>query len=127
MSTISFTNLFKVDKIVVTLNRVILMMYFGNRLKALRLAKNLTQQQLAYKIGLVKGSISAYEQSAKYPSIEILIKLCNLFNVSADYLLGLSDCMESKMSTLTDEQVQIIMRLIAEFEQYNNLRDKFKE
>jgi len=98
------------------------MLYFGDKLKALRTEKKLTQQQLAEKLGLVKGSISAYEKNAKYPSVSILIKLCTLFNVSADYLLGLSDNIEFNMSSLTDEQMQIIMRLIIELEQYNKLK-----
>lgn len=102
------------------------MIYFGEKLKALRIEKGLTQQQIAEKIGLVKGSISAYEQSAKYPSIDVLIKLCEMFGVSADYLLGLSDSIEYNLSTLTDEQTQTVMRVIAEFEQYNRLKEKLK-
>lgn len=102
------------------------MIYFGEKLKALRIEKGLTQQQIAEKIGLVKGSISAYEQSAKYPSIDVLIKLCEMFGVSADYLLGLSDSIEYNLSTLTDEQTQTVMRIIAEFEQYNRLKEKLK-
>jgi len=100
------------------------MLYFGDKLKALRLEKGLTQQKLADKIGLVKGSISAYENNLKIPSVEVLIKLCEFFNVSADYLIGLSDNTELKTLFLTDEQIQIIIRLIAEFEQYNNLKYK---
>jgi transcriptional regulator with XRE-family HTH domain len=99
------------------------MEYFGDRLKALRKEKGLTQQQLADKIELVKGSISAYEQNSKYPSLNVLIKLCTFFHVSADYLLGLSDDMQFKMSALTDEQTQLILQLITELEQYNNLKD----
>lgn len=102
------------------------MIYFGEKLKALRLEKGYTQQQLAERVGLVKGSISAYEQSAKYPSIDVLIKLCDLFGVSADYLLGLSDSIEYKLSTLTDEQAQTVMRIIVEFEQYNKLKEKME-
>jgi len=99
------------------------MVYFGDKLRALRLEKKLTQQKLAEKIGLVKGSISAYEKNTKHPSINVLIKLCAIFNVSADYLLGLSDNIELKMSTLTDEQIYIITQLIIDLEQYNNLKN----
>ena len=100
------------------------MIYFGDKIKALRLEKGWTQQQLAEKVELVNASISAYEQGAKFPSVEVLIKLCSLFHVSADYLLGLSDSMELKMSALTDDQTQLIVRLVAELEQYNYLKDK---
>jgi len=99
------------------------MLYFGNKLRALRLEKNLTQQKLAEKIGLVKGSISAYEQSAKYPSVEVLINLCKFFNVSADYLLGLSDAMEFKIAELTDEQLDMIMSMITQLNRFNKMID----
>jgi transcriptional regulator with XRE-family HTH domain len=94
---------------------------FGMRLKSLRQGKKLTQKQLAGKLGIVKASISGYEQSAIYPSIEVLIRICKLFDASADYLLGLSDVMEFKVSQLTDEQILIIMGTVNQFEQLNNI------
>lgn len=99
------------------------MEYFGDKLKALRKSKNLTQQQLADKVELVKGSISAYEQNTKYPSLDVLIKFCNFFNVSADFLLGLSNDMFFKTASLTDEQLQLIMKLVVEFEQLNTQKE----
>lgn len=101
------------------------MIYFGEKLRALRLENKMTQQQLADKLELVKGSVSAYEQGTKYPSIEVLIKICQVFHVSADYLLGLADDMELLKSDLTDEQMEIVRRLIRELELYNQLRDSF--
>jgi transcriptional regulator with XRE-family HTH domain len=100
------------------------MVYFGDKIKALRLEKGLSQQQLANKLELVRGTISAYEQSTKYPSVEALIKLCDFFNVSADYLLGLSDNKKIIMSELSDKQMQLVMGLIMELEQYNNLKEE---
>jgi transcriptional regulator with XRE-family HTH domain len=96
------------------------MIYFGTRLKELRKEKNLTQQELADKVDLVKGSISAYEKSLKYPSVEVLIKLCNYFNVSSDYLLGLSDEKEIKKYDLTEEQMELVTKMIIQFHQLNN-------
>ena len=89
---------------------------FGLRLKTLRQGKDLTQKQLADKLDVVKSSVSGYEQNTIYPSVEVLIKLCKYFDVSADYLLGLSDTMEFKMSHLTDEQITIVMNIINQFE-----------
>lgn len=99
-----------------------MMLYFGDKLRALRKEKGLTQQQLGERLGLVKATISAYEKSAKYPSVEVLIKLCTLFRVSADFLLGLSEEMDWKLSSLTDNQVELVTRLIIELEQYNQLK-----
>ena len=83
----------------------------------------MTQKELADKIGLVKGTISAYEQGKKYPSVDVLIKLCRTLHTSADYLLGLSDEMKLMKSNLTDEQMSTFRKLIYEVEQYNNLKN----
>lgn len=100
------------------------MIYFGEKLRSLRLERKMTQQELADRLDLVKGSISAYEQSKKYPSIEVLIKICKVFNVSADYLLGLSEDDFLTKSSLTDEQMYLIRMLIRELEQGNNTSTK---
>ncbi|MGN0664790.1 MAG: helix-turn-helix domain-containing protein [Negativibacillus sp.] len=100
------------------------MIYFGAKLKQLREARKMTQQQLADKLELTKSSVSAYENSAKYPSIEVLIRIATIFDVSADYLLGLSDNMDVNISNLTDGQTQLILSLIQEFNALNNSKKK---
>lgn len=63
------------------------MVDFGTTLKELRQRAGLTQKQLADKLWLSKATVSYYEQSLRYPSPEILIKLSKIFHVSSDYLL----------------------------------------
>lgn len=61
---------------------------FGERLRKLRVAQDLTQQQLGEKLGVVSSTIGKYEKvKDSYPSIEVLIKLSDFFSVSTDYLL----------------------------------------
>ena len=62
---------------------------YSNRVKELRLAKSLSQEQLAEKIGLTKQAISQYERGDRNPSMAVLGALCDFFNVSSDYLLGI--------------------------------------
>ena len=50
------------------------MVDFGNVLKTLRLRENMTQAQLAQKLGLTKSVISAYETGLRLPSYDILIR-----------------------------------------------------
>ena len=64
---------------------------FANRLKELRKTFGISQKELAKKCGLSLGGIQGYEQQVNSPISEALIKLANFFNVSTDYLLGLSD------------------------------------
>ncbi|MDT2971382.1 helix-turn-helix domain-containing protein [Lactococcus lactis] len=100
------------------------MEYFGDKLRALRMEKKLTQNDLAARLGIVGASVSSYEKNKQYPSVEVLIQLCQTFDVSADYLLGLSDDKNFNTSTLTEEQLQIVLRLINKFEQSNVLKER---
>lgn len=65
--------------------------HFGDRLKELRLKKNLTQEELAKIINTGKASISHYESNKRVPDIETIEYLAKFFDVSIDYLLGASD------------------------------------
>ena len=61
------------------------------RLKELRLANGLTQKELAKSIEVGRTTISEYESGKIVPKHEGLLKLANYFNVSVDYLTGVSD------------------------------------
>lgn len=63
----------------------------GNRLKKLRLQKKLTQEELAEKLGITRGTYAHYEINKRQPDYETLQKLADFFNVSVDYLLGRTD------------------------------------
>ncbi len=97
------------------------MEYLGIKLRALRLERGITQRELAEALNVVTASISSYETGGNYPSADVLIKLCKYFNVSSDYLLGLSDSREFKMNDLTDEQYKTITSLIVQFRRLNDL------
>ncbi|MBQ6554137.1 MAG: helix-turn-helix domain-containing protein [Firmicutes bacterium] len=61
---------------------------FGNRLRKLRREADVTQKQLAEVLGIVQTAVGKYEcLPNSYPSVEVLIKIADYFNVSIDYLL----------------------------------------
>ena len=64
---------------------------FCDRLKDSRKEKELTQKQVAYYLGVVESCYANWEQGRTEPDTKTLAKLSKLYNVSADYLLGLSD------------------------------------
>lgn len=66
-------------------------MKFNARLKQLRLSHKLTQSELAEILGLKPTAISNYESKRNEPSFEKLIALSEYFDVSCDYLLGITD------------------------------------
>lgn len=59
-----------------------------NRLKELRKELNLTQEEVAKKIGLTKSAYGYYEQGKTVPDAYMLSNLAKIFDVSTDYLLG---------------------------------------
>ena len=61
---------------------------YGERLKELREASQMIQAQLARNLATNQQSISRYETEQIEPNIEMIIKICDFFKVSADYLLG---------------------------------------
>lgn len=66
-------------------------MKFNARLRQLRLNHKLTQSELADILGLKPTAISNYESQRNEPSFEKLIALSEYFDVSCDYLLGVTD------------------------------------
>lgn len=62
-------------------------MTFGKRLRSLRLARGLTQQQLAELAGIKGLQISRYEQDKAQPMLDVLQQLCPALGCSADELL----------------------------------------
>ena len=66
-------------------------MNFNQRLKQLRLKNKLTQGELADILGLKPTAVSNYESERNAPSFDKLIALSKYFDVSCDYLLGVTD------------------------------------
>ena len=64
---------------------------FCERLKELRLEKNMSQHTLAKETGFSQPAIARWEQGLQIPNIDVLVVFAKYFNVSADYLLGLED------------------------------------
>ena len=64
---------------------------FGERLKELRLEKNVGQVELAKALNLSKGIISLWENDLREPKLSNLILLAHFFDVSIDYLAGLDN------------------------------------
>lgn len=67
------------------------MVVFGERLKALRLKKHLKQDELGEIFGIAPSTIGTYERGTREPSLETLLEMSKFFNVSLDYLLGVSE------------------------------------
>ncbi len=66
-------------------------MKYNEILKALREDKDLSQAELGKQFNVNQITISQYERATRQPPLEILIKYAKYFNVSLDYIAGLTD------------------------------------
>ena len=64
---------------------------FGKNLIELRKLNNMTQRQVAEKLGIAQPSYIRYENGKAEPSLENLVKIADIFDVSIDYLCGRKD------------------------------------
>lgn len=93
----------------------------ANRIKELRNSHHLSQEQLGNIIGVAKSTISSYENGNSTPADEIKTSICKYFNVSMDYLMGISADV-----ILGTELKQIIEDIAKELnEPYDKLVDIF--
>lgn len=77
----------------------------GDRIVQLRKKKGLTRIELAKKLGIPQTTLRNYETNICEPRYELLIQIANEFQVSADYLIGITDRPERKKSSDTEESV----------------------
>jgi len=62
-----------------------------NRIKLTRLVRERSQKEIALTVGVAQPTVSAWENGKKSPSLENLKKLAQIYDVSMDYLAGVSE------------------------------------
>lgn len=101
-------------------------MEFSERLKKLRKQAQLTQVDVAEKLGISQPAYASWERGVKKPTQENLVKIAQVLNVSVDYLVGTSDNYEDELGNiellfrmnskgLTDEEKEIFKKELIEF------------
>ena len=66
-------------------------MLYWERIKALREDNDITQKTIAQYLNIAQNTYSQYENGKREIPISMLIKLCQYYHVSSDYILGLSN------------------------------------
>ena len=97
------------------------MLPVGNIVRTLRNERNLSQEQLAKKIGATRPTVASYELENRLPSLSALFKLSNALGVTTDYLLGVSDerSFLLDVSGLTPKQIESIDLIIENYRECN--------
>ena len=92
----------------------------GEKLKALRTAKKMSQKELAERIGIAKSVISFYESGDRFPSYDVLIKIARIFNVTTDYLLDVERERTVNVSGLSEEDIAAVTTVIDALKRKSN-------
>ena len=94
-------------------------MAFKDRLKKIRLAKGFSKSDLAKKIGVHYSQIGRYEEKGAHPSADVLAKIANALDISAEFLLNgtKEDLAEN---TLSDKE------LLSQFKAVEQMNDEDK-
>ena len=92
----------------------------ADKIKTLREANGMTQNDIAKKFGITRSSVNAWEMGISTPSTVYIVELAQLFSVSTDYLLGLEHKAVLDISDLDDESV----RILTEMAQYMRNRQR---
>ena len=107
-------------------------MNLSDNLKRIRKENNLSQEQLADKLGVSRQSVSKWEGGLAYPEMDKVLQICKMFNLNIDELLNqdLNQVEESKQSKsnlnkIVDEFLDYITKTINLFSSMN-LKNKIK-
>ena len=93
----------------------------GEQIKALRIARKMSQVDLASALNVSKQSVSNWENNNILPSVDMIKQLAHFFSCSADYLLELDNSTKSyiDISELTIEQVEHISAIVDDIKKLN--------
>ena len=91
----------------------------NENIRSLRLAQGMNQVEFANLLGVTKQCVSNWENDNVLPSIEMLSKIADVFNVRTDYLLGRESMNYLDVSKLTNEQIGHISLIIKDYESLN--------
>ena len=86
----------------------------SSRIKELRTSLKLTQNQFAKTLNISTVSISSYETGSKTPSLDMIITIAKKYNVSLDWLCGLSDKSPSTSVVSTYSDIIKVLTAIAD-------------
>ena len=91
-----------------------MILILNENIKRLRLVRGLNQVEFAKAMGVSKQCVSNWENDNVMPSIEMLVKIADFFNVTTDYVLGRNEKQYIDVSGLSDEQIAHISLIVSD-------------
>lgn len=113
------------------------MLLIGERIKELRMEKNMSQVRLGVELSVSQEAVSSYETNKTVPTLEVLVMIAKIFGVSVDYILGIDtvkkryyeselDSFEASLiahyKKLSDRDKELLIRFLATINEYDERR-----
>ena len=83
---------------------------FPERFKKLRLDSGLKQAELGEKLGLSARVVGFYEKGERSPNLDTLVSIAKYFEVSTDYLLGLTNTPAANVPNSYDKKIYALSK-----------------
>lgn len=84
----------------------------GDKIRKLRMSRNLTQSAVARKLRITRASVNAWEMGVSAPSTKYVAELAILFGVSSDYLLGIPQNQSINVGGLSEKEVAAVKEIV---------------
>lgn len=95
-----------------------MVLMLNENIKRLRMARGLNQVEFARVMGVSKQCVSNWENDNVMPSVEMLVKIADFFNVTTDYILGRNERTYIDVTGLSDEQISHISLIVSDISQH---------
>ena len=89
----------------------------ADRIKNLREQKDITQTELARRLGITRSSVNAWEMGISVPSTQYIVELAGIFRVSTDFLLGVEESATVRVDGLDERDVELIHAMVEHLRQ----------
>ena len=89
-------------------------MTIAEMIKKTRLDNNITQEEYAQKFGVTRQTVSSWENGKSLPDLQLIITICNTYNLSLDALLN-EDQIYVKKIAITQKLVRILKKILPIF------------
>lgn len=98
----------------------------GSRIHDLRKAKHLSQEELGKLLYTTKTAVSNWERGVFIPDLDIMVRLCNTFDVSLDYIAGISDFKNTAKEKISKQKAEEVAKGNLVITDVENLTDTEK-
>lgn len=87
----------------------------ADRIRRLREKNDMTQAELARKVGLTRSGVNGWEMGLVVPSTVNVVELSKIFHVTTDYILGLAEDESINLTGLSEKEKEVVYSIVERF------------